>query len=808
VSLLFRKLTLPTPQVPATMTDYAKNTVAQLKQLLTERGVDIKGLKLKADYVKKLEELDSGAAPVAEEAPAAAAPQSSPKKSPKRSPRKSPKKTEAEPAAAPPPMELDAEAKAKEEAAAAAATAKEAEAAELRAMKKEQERNQRIEREERMRVLKELSDRKAAENAEINKAANQEAARKAKVTADKQAAELAAAKAKAAAEAEAAAKAEANKKLLEQGVGEEEEEEEDVAGTKAPTKQSKYLAAKNKKKKATKKKNKQEAKEAEAKAAVEVKEAKAPAKADEIQIEYVAADAATGMEGEGMEAFQSVFARYMPEDDAEGEGEESEAPAAQAEGGDSDDEEGGGKNKLSKKKRKLLNRLSVAELKQLVKRPEAVEVHDVTASDPRLLIHLKSYRNTVSVPRHWCQKRKYLQGKRGIDKAPFELPQYIADTGITGIRESVTDKEGDMKLKQLQRQKMAPKMGKMDIDYQVLHDAFFRYQVKPSMTGPGDLYYEGKEFEIHLREKKPGEFSEDLKQALGMVEGGPPPWLINMQRYGPPPSFPNLKIEGLNAPIPEGASYGYHPGGWGKPPVDEYGRPLYGDVFGAGATEGVDYHKIEVDRLKNSGHWGELEEEEEGEEEEYEEDSEDDISGEEDGAEENDGAVSVADSQASSIISGIETPDNLDLRKARDTTGDSTPVEPKQLYQVIGEKEAGSARGQFMASSHTYDLSGAKADVPDDNHGLARAKVDARDKLGLAAKGNQAVDIALNPDELEGLDEEALKAKYNEAANANKKDTSGEDYSDILQEGMGKRKAKQDAQERNAKKARAEEFKF
>ena len=26
---------------------------------------------------------------------------------------------------------------------------------------------------------------------------------------------------------------------------------------------------------------------------------------------------------------------------------------------------------------------------------------------------------------------------------------------------------------------------------------------------------------------------------------------------------------GLNAPIPPGASFGYHPGGWGKPPVDE-----------------------------------------------------------------------------------------------------------------------------------------------------------------------------------------------------------------------------------------------
>ena len=53
-----------------------------------------------------------------------------------------------------------------------------------------------------------------------------------------------------------------------------------------------------------------------------------------------------------------------------------------------------------------------------------------------------------------------------------------------------------------------------------------------------------------------------------------------MQRFGPPPSYPHLKIAGLNSPIPPGASFGYHPGGWGKPPVDENGRPLYGNVFG------------------------------------------------------------------------------------------------------------------------------------------------------------------------------------------------------------------------------------
>lgn len=65
-------------------------------------------------------------------------------------------------------------------------------------------------------------------------------------------------------------------------------------------------------------------------------------------------------------------------------------------------------------------------------------------------------------------------------------------------------------------------------------------------------YYEGKEFETKLKEKKPGQLSEELKAALNMPPLAPPPWLIAMQRYGPPPSYPNLKIPGLNAPIPEG----------------------------------------------------------------------------------------------------------------------------------------------------------------------------------------------------------------------------------------------------------------
>lgn len=39
------------------------------------------------------------------------------------------------------------------------------------------------------------------------------------------------------------------------------------------------------------------------------------------------------------------------------------------------------------------------------------------------------------------------------------------------------------------------------------------------MTIHGDLYYEGKEFETRLREKKPGDLSEELRTALGMPIG-------------------------------------------------------------------------------------------------------------------------------------------------------------------------------------------------------------------------------------------------------------------------------------------------
>jgi len=52
--------------------------------------------------------------------------------------------------------------------------------------------------------------------------------------------------------------------------------------------------------------------------------------------------------------------------------------------------------------------------------------------------------------------------------------EWIEATGISKLRD-VFDRDGAKMVKQKLRERMNPKMGKIDIDYEVLHDAFFKY---------------------------------------------------------------------------------------------------------------------------------------------------------------------------------------------------------------------------------------------------------------------------------------------------------------------------------------------
>lgn len=434
-------------------------------------------------------------------------------------------------------------------------------------------------------------------------------------------------------------------------------------------------------------------------------------------------------EKEVIEKKGEVF--YSDDDEIPSEGEEDAEP------------------KLSKKARKAANKLSVAELKALVNKPELVDWTDTSASDPRLLVHIKSHRNVVPVPAHWSLKREYLSSKRGVEKPAFALPKFIQDTGIAEMRDAVLEKAADASLKQKQRERVQPKMGKLDIDYQKLYEAFFRHQTKPELTRYGEVYYEGKEWETNLKHLRPGELSDELKEALNIPPGAPPPWLINQQRFGPPPSYPSLKIPGLNAPPPPGGAWGFHPGGYGKPPVDEFNRPLYGgDIFGVLQPAVNNQAGEPIERTL----WGELqapedesESEEEEESDEEEEEEEDDMKGLE-----TPGGLVTPGGMASAVPSEYpveEVGGNFDIRKSKRGTETEEYTGPRSAYTVIPERQT-RVEG-FFGGDRAYDVSAARDRVP------VLGQEDPR--RGGKRKGD--VDVAVDPE----ADPEELRRQYEEA---------------------------------------------
>ena len=480
----------------------------------------------------------------------------------------------------------------------------------------------------------------------------------------------------------------------------------------------------------------------------------------------------------------------------------------------------GGQQKLSKKKRKLMNKLSVAELKALVDIPEVVEWQDVSSSDPRLLVQIKAQRNVVPVPTHWSLKREYLSSKRGIEKPAFRLPKFVAETGITEMRDAVLEKQAEQSLKQKQRERVQPKMGKLDIDYQKLYDAFFRFQEKPDLTRFGEVYYEGKEAEVDYQHFRPGDFSEMTKEALGMPPAAPPPWLINQQRFGPPPSYPTIKIPGLNAPPPPGGSWGFHPGGWGKPPVDEYNRPLYGgDVFGVAAPAAAQPQAVQP---AHSGEpverqlWGELQpREEESEEEDSDEDSDDEEQADDEdrdvpGGLETPSGLETPAGYASTVHPerGVETSiaGEMDLRKEGGRRGYDTEESsaPRSAYTVLPERQV-RAQG-FFGSDRVYDLSSASQQHQHQHQHQQRQGMPVLGSEDDSRKRKKPgdVDVALDTDSLEqnnGIDKEELARRFEQGRREDgvgAKWAYDEDLSEMI--AQESRKRQRTEKERNDKK--------
>ena len=139
---------------------------------------------------------------------------------------------------------------------------------------------------------------------------------------------------------------------------------------------------------------------------------------------------------------------------------------------------------------------------------------------------------------------------------------------------------------------------------------------------------------------------------------------------------------------------------------------------------------------------------------------------------------------------GQETPELLELRKKKieaEMEGGETP----SLFTVLPERRTDRIGGSMMGSTHTYDVSGGG---------------------GAGQRGNTGVDVALNPEELDLMDTEAMAAKAEAALREQQAMFAGEDLSDMVaehaarQSSKRKRQAAKDTDSKSAKKYK--EFKF
>lgn len=316
---------------------------------------------------------------------------------------------------------------------------------------------------------------------------------------------------------------------------------------------------------------------------------------------------------------------------------------------------------VSKRQRRKAEKVPISALKSYARRPQAVEWYDADAPDPYLAVAMKTALNHVDVPQHWQQKKDYLSLKRGVERHSYVLPPYIARTGIAEMRNHDVES-----LKKLQRDRVQPKMGKLDIDYQKLHDAFFKHQTKPRLLAFGELFAEGGEKADKTRSAvaslRPGKVSRALRLAVGMLENENqvPPWVTVMGDIGKPPSYADLLIPGLDI---EYSNSGYKRQTDSEIPLLDMRGPTWGAM-----------------------EEGESEEEEEEEEEESESEQE-----------------NVGNPQDSEVVfDDAETKVELTEYSRVKTQAQPKTETSGPLYRVLKEKSAES--GGLMGNTAAYEI--------------------------------------------------------------------------------------------------------
>ncbi|SCU91571.1 LAME_0E13014g1_1 [Lachancea meyersii CBS 8951] len=346
---------------------------------------------------------------------------------------------------------------------------------------------------------------------------------------------------------------------------------------------------------------------------------------------------------------------------------------------------------LSKRKKRQLSKVSLAELKSIVIYPELVQWYDCDAPDPVTLAKIKCSKNVVQVPNHWQLKREYLSGRSVVAKKPFELPDIIRQTNIEEMRNTLPtqDSNDEKSLKENARARIRPKLGSLDLDYRKLHDAFFklgRHWKPDHMLKFGDMFYENRNLEEERkwaqmeRKLRPGKLSRELRQAMGLPEGKLPPWCSKFTEVGMPPSYPDYKVAGVNWDISNLHDDIY--GTLGPLKDAKHDTPLFGQMIQLddASEDAQDYEKPHDNEQEPTAKIGE-EPAQHKDRIEIDQKLEDEIR--------------------------AKTMKEVLKRRAQEKALHGGQEGPKTLYSVIRQKE-NAGDSELTGSNITYDLNGLK----------------------------------------------------------------------------------------------------
>lgn len=217
--------------------------------------------------------------------------------------------------------------------------------------------------------------------------------------------------------------------------------------------------------------------------------------------------------------------------------------------------------KLNKKERKRYGRkIALEQLKKIVPDSNLLEEEDIKCDDVVYYNKIKKIYGSVNVLKRWKYRSLF---PRNFKKSEYQLPSNVSKTGLDILRYNLIKFTEEKSERERFVDRLFPKIGKSVVNPEKLYDCFFKEQSFIPLLRYGDIF--DFSWEDEKRTCVPGMISQELKEALGMSENSPPPWLFKMQKMGIPPSYSDMKFPGVNSEIPPGCKYGYETMGWGKP---------------------------------------------------------------------------------------------------------------------------------------------------------------------------------------------------------------------------------------------------